>query len=64
MTERRLDRSLLCTIPDAALLLGIGRTSVYELMNDGNLQSVKIGARRLIPRTSIEAFVAELLDAS
>ncbi len=61
---KRHDRSLLCTIREAAKLLGVGRTSVYELMNSGHLQSVKIGARRLIPRSSIEAFVTELLEAS
>lgn len=61
---RRHDRSLLCTVPEAAALLGVGRTSIYELMKSGDLRSVKIGARRLVLRASIESFVADLLEAS
>ena len=61
---RRRDRSLLCTIDEAADLLSIGRTSVYQLMNSGQLRSVKVGARRLVPRAELEAFVNELLETS
>ncbi|MGH1491793.1 MAG: helix-turn-helix domain-containing protein [Acidimicrobiales bacterium] len=55
---------LLFAIHEAADLLGIGRTNVYVLMNNGKLHSVKIGGRRLIPRVSLERFVNELLEAS
>lgn len=55
---------LLYRVTEAAELLGIGRTNVYELMNDGKMRSVKIGHRRLIPRASLEQFVDDLLEAS
>ena len=44
----------------AAQMLGIGRTHLYELMNNGSLRSVRLGKRRLI---SIEA-IKECLAAN
>lgn len=41
---------------------GTGRTNVYALLNSGQLRSVKIGGRRLIPRTAIDDFVKALED--
>jgi excisionase family DNA binding protein len=43
---------------NAARRLGIGRTSLYELLSTGELGSVRIGRRRLIPSTEIERFIA------
>ena len=62
-TERP-DLKLLLTVEDAAELLSIGRTNAFRLIKDGELQSVKIGARRLVPRASVEAYVHRLLEAS
>jgi excisionase family DNA binding protein len=36
---------------------GIGRTKVYELINDGTLRTVKVGGRRLILADSLEALI-------
>lgn len=52
---------LLYQVSQAAEILGVGRTVTYHLMNTGRLKSVKIGARRLVPREAIDEFVAELL---
>jgi excisionase family DNA binding protein len=35
----------------------IGRTKLYELLNDGTLKSVKIGRKRLILRSSLDALL-------
>jgi excisionase family DNA binding protein len=43
---------------DAAKVLGVSRARVYELMNDGTIPSLKLGARRLIRHDAI----VELLD--
>ena len=51
---------MLFSVDQAAALLGIGRTNVYALMRDGKLRSVKVGGRRLIPRTALVSFVAGL----
>jgi excisionase family DNA binding protein len=44
----------------AAVLLGIGRTKLYELMARGELESVTIDRRRLVPVDAVEEFVQRL----
>jgi excisionase family DNA binding protein len=51
---------LLLTPEEAAQVLGIGRTKVYELMLSNALESVKIGASRRIPVQSLSTFVDRL----
>jgi excisionase family DNA binding protein len=49
----------LYSIEDARFLLGgISRVTIYELLNNGELSSVMIGRRRLIPAAAITAFIA------
>ena len=60
----RKEPALLYPLTDAAALLGISRTNVYHLLKAGRLTSVRIGSRRLIPRTSLEAFVEGLATTS
>jgi excisionase family DNA binding protein len=51
---------LLVRPEDAAGVLGIGRTKVYELMRSGALRSVRVGGLRRIPVTALDEFVAKL----
>ncbi len=37
---------------DAAPIIGVGRTTLFTLMRDGEIESVKVGRRRLIPAES------------
>ena len=46
------------SIEEAAQSLGVGRTTVYDLMNSGDLESVKVGRRRIIPVDAVSAFLA------
>jgi len=48
------------SINEAAALLGVGRTTVYELIRQQQLLTVKIGQRRLITRLDLDAFVEDL----
>jgi len=48
--------SLLVQVPVAARMLGIGRTKVYELVNDGELELVHIGCRALVPVDCVQSF--------
>lgn len=41
--------------------LGVGRSTVFELMSSQRLRSVKIGRRRLVPQSAVDDFVADLL---
>jgi len=40
----------------ACAMLGIGRSKLYELMNTGQLETVKLGTRTLVRVASIRAF--------
>ena len=48
------------TVDDAKKAIGIGRTTVYALINDGRLETVKIGRRTLIKTDSIRALVGQV----
>jgi excisionase family DNA binding protein len=45
--------TLLCSIPDAAKALGLGRSKIYELIGEGRLDTVSIGRRRLVRTDSV-----------
>lgn len=55
---------LLVTVKQAAELLGIGRTTVYELIEAGELRSVKRGSSRRIPLKAIHDYIDCLLEGS
>ena len=58
MTEQ-----LLLTVEEAANSLAIGRSHLYELLNQGLIKSVYLGrSRRIVPR-ELEAYVERLRDA-
>jgi excisionase family DNA binding protein len=44
---------------EAASLLGIGRNTVYMLINSGVLRSIRIGRKLIVPASAI----AEFLDS-
>lgn len=47
------------TVNGAKEALGIGTTKLYELMNEGKLERVRVGRRVLIKTASIRALVGE-----
>ncbi len=51
---------LLLTPLEAAKVLGVGRTKLYELLTDGQLESVRIGVCRRIAVEALVAYVARL----
>jgi excisionase family DNA binding protein len=46
---------LLCSIPEGARALGLGRSKIYELIGSGQIETVTIGRRRLIRVASIKS---------
>ena len=44
--------------------LNVGRSTVFELIGSNQLQSVKIGRRRLVPQAAVDHFVATLIAGS
>ena len=55
------DTQLLLSVEEAAELLRLGRTRTYELVMTRKIQSVKVGRRRLVVRSSLLDFVQTLL---
>jgi excisionase family DNA binding protein len=49
------------TPEDAARRLSVGRTTIYQLMSSGELQSVNIGRCRRVPVSSLSLFVSKLI---
>ena len=47
-------------IPDALTVSGIGRTKMFELIKDGEIESVHVGRRTLIVAASLEHFIERL----
>lgn len=47
--------------PDAGRALGVGRTKMFELVATGELTSVSVGRRRLVPASAIHEYVDRLV---
>lgn len=45
------------SVTEAAQALGVGRSTLYKLLTDGDLPSTTIGTRRLIFREDLDDFV-------
>lgn len=45
---------------EAGRMLAVGRTTVYRLLRDDQLEGVKIGRRQLVTVESIDAYIARL----
>jgi excisionase family DNA binding protein len=54
---------LLLSVADAARLLGIGRSRLYAEIGRGDLRTIKVGRRRLIPASSVEKFIQLAVNA-
>ncbi len=53
---------LLLRASEAAQMLGIGRSTVYELAAKGSIPSVRIGARLRFPRDRLLKWIEQRLD--
>jgi excisionase family DNA binding protein len=53
-----ITKPICVTVSAAIQLSGLGRTTIYELMQNGTLSSVRIGAKRLIHLSSLEALLS------
>ena len=53
--------TLVYTIREAASLLTLGRSSMYQAVRNGSIPSVKLGRRLLIPRAALERLLENSL---
>jgi excisionase family DNA binding protein len=58
MNTTQTSNTLLLRVTDAAQILGFGRSTIYELCDRGEIDSIKEGKARRIVRTSLDAYVA------
>lgn len=47
------------SINGAAKALSLGRTSIYALIKEGRLETVKVGRRTLVKTASVRALIGE-----
>jgi excisionase family DNA binding protein len=60
--EVELDRPrVLYRVEDAAELLSVSRTRIYELIRSDQLRTVQVGKSRRVPARSLDDYVARLL---
>ncbi len=59
--QEHVDDRALVSIPETCRILSLGRSTVYELL-DNKVRTVKVGKRRLVVRSSINDFVDSLSD--
>jgi len=45
-------------IPQAAQMLGIGKSTLYEIIAAGEIETIKIGRSTLVPTDSLRSFLA------
>jgi excisionase family DNA binding protein len=46
-------------VPEAARMLSIGRSTLYQLIGSGDIATIKAGRATLVPLDSIRKFVAK-----
>ena len=47
------------SVDEAAQLLGVGRSTLWQLVTSGEIPSFTIGKRRLIPLDALRRWIAE-----
>lgn len=62
MTIQDVSTKLLVDIETARAALSMSRTVIYEQIDKGLLNVVKIGRRTYIPRAELEAYVTRLTE--
>jgi excisionase family DNA binding protein len=55
--QQNLERRAL-SIPEAARTCGVSRATLYRLIADGKLKTLKIGARRLVTVGALDALLS------
>ena len=56
-------RPITVRVREACRITGIGRSKLYELIQSGDLHTIKVGAITLIPMASIDTFLCRRTSA-
>jgi excisionase family DNA binding protein len=72
MSEKRTDRTpenladgegLAVSVPEAGRPLGLGRNSAYEAAAKGDIPTIRIGGRILVPRKALDRLLDTATEA-
>jgi excisionase family DNA binding protein len=63
-SDRDYPRRALLTVPEVALMLGCGRTLVYDLIGSRQLPVVKVGRLTRVPVAGVDDFVSRHLTTT
>lgn len=58
-----VEKRLVFTVEEAAQLLGISRSFAYEAVQRGDIPSMRIGRRILVPKAALQRLLSEAPDA-
>jgi excisionase family DNA binding protein len=58
--QRNVDTPAVLTVAEACLTLRISKWSLYQLIRSRQLETIRIGRRRLIPVAAIQALIQQL----
>jgi excisionase family DNA binding protein len=47
-----------CSVKAAVAATGLGKDTIYSMLNDGRLESATVGGRRLVFVDSLQAYLA------
>ncbi|MGH3686942.1 MAG: helix-turn-helix domain-containing protein [Pseudonocardiaceae bacterium] len=61
---RPLPERVLLTVEEAAEQLGIGRTLVYKLIANGEIESIRIGRLRRVPAAAIQDYANQPVNGN
>jgi len=64
MTEVGEDALGLLMVPEAAVLMRLGKRTVWRMVHDNEIESIKIGRSRRIPRQAVADYIAGRRAAS
>jgi excisionase family DNA binding protein len=53
---------LLLTVPEAAEVLGISRSKLYQLIAAGTVRSIRIDGSRRVPVESLTTYIHQLME--
>lgn len=54
-----VDTPLLLSVPEAARLLGVGTTFGWMMVRRGQIPSIRLGRRVLVPRSALERLAGD-----
>ena len=53
----------LLSVGEASALCGVTRSTLYGLIASGELRTIKLGRRRLVPSAAVAEFIAQAAEA-